>query len=158
MQKEITYKHYSKEEINFIKENYKGNKESILFLANKLNRSKFSIQSKVESLSIVNKRKREKLYSIELLTKREQEVLELLYKGLNSKEIAEKLSISITTARTHKNTILYKKDVNSVHELLAKRISELENNTLTVLEKKFLTDKFLLKIKQTIEEVLESEV
>ena len=31
MQKEITYRPYSKEEINFIKENYKGNKESILF-------------------------------------------------------------------------------------------------------------------------------
>ena len=31
MQKEITYRPYSKEEINFIKENYKGNKERILF-------------------------------------------------------------------------------------------------------------------------------
>lgn len=157
MQKEITYSHYSKEEVSFIKENYKGNKESILFLAKKLNRSKFSIRHKLEMLGIVNQQKREKVYNISPLTAKEQEILELLYKGLNSKEIAQKLSISITTARTHKNSILFKMDVNSVHELLAKRIKDLENNALSILSKKVLADNFLLKIKQKFEEVLESE-
>lgn len=66
---------------------------------------------------------RETLYT---LTKRENEVYQLLLKGLNITEIAEKLDLSYTTVHTYRTFIYQKKGVSTIQQLLAQRIKELE--------------------------------
>lgn len=56
----------------------------------------------------------------ELISKREQEVLELLSKGFLYKEIAEKLSISISTVKRHLNSIYAKLQVQNKVEAVNK--------------------------------------
>lgn len=56
----------------------------------------------------------------ELLSKREQEVLELLSKGFLYKEIADKLSISISTVKRHLNSIYNKLQVQNKVEAVNK--------------------------------------
>lgn len=77
------------------------------------------------------------------LTEREKEILKLLYKGLNSSNIADRLCIARSTAKTHITNVLAKLNVHSMNELLAKRIEELENNQLSELSKNIITEKFL---------------
>lgn len=52
------------------------------------------------------------------LTKREKEVLQLVKDGLLSKEISDKLSISVHTVNTHRQRILEKLDVDNSHEAI----------------------------------------
>jgi DNA-binding NarL/FixJ family response regulator len=70
----------------------------------------------IEMLRMISK-KRQKEYeirhSIERLTRREKEVLQALAEGLDSKEIAQKLTITIETERTHMVNILNKLEVHS---------------------------------------------
>ena len=70
----------------------------------------------IEMLRMVS-RKRQQEYearrSIERLTPREKQVLEALAEGLDSKDIAEKLNITVETERTHMVNILGKLDVHS---------------------------------------------
>lgn len=120
------YRYYSKDEINFIIQNYTGEKQNVIDIANKLNRSVDSIRTQAFKHNLTKKYKREKLGYIEELTETEQAVLDLLYKGYSVKEIANELFVSVNTVKTHKTNILIKKDVNSVTELLSKRIAELE--------------------------------
>ena len=54
------------------------------------------------------------------LTKREKEILQMLYKGVNNKEIAGQLGKSIRTIETHRFNIMKKLGVNSVMELMKK--------------------------------------
>lgn len=56
----------------------------------------------------------------ELISKREQEVLELLSKGFLYKEIADKLSISISTVKRHLNSIYSKLQVQNKVEAVNK--------------------------------------
>jgi DNA-binding NarL/FixJ family response regulator len=56
----------------------------------------------------------------ELISKREQEVLELLSKGFLYKEIADKLSISISTVKRHLNNIYTKLQVQNKVEAVNK--------------------------------------
>ncbi len=51
--------------------------------------------------------------AIAKLTSREKEVLKALTEGLNGKEIAEKLNISVLTERNHMSSILAKLGVHS---------------------------------------------
>lgn len=53
------------------------------------------------------------------LTRRERELIDLLAKGLNSKEIAKRLYISKETVYTHRKNILAKTGVNNSAELMA---------------------------------------
>jgi two-component system nitrate/nitrite response regulator NarL len=53
---------------------------------------------------------------VEVLTHREREVLDLAAQGLTDKEIAEKLSISINTVKSHIRNVLSKLQVNTRHE------------------------------------------
>ncbi len=67
------------------------------------------------------------------LTKREKQILGLLVKGINNKEIASKLDKSIRTIETHRFNIMKKLKVNNVVELLKKveeerGLKELINN------------------------------
>jgi DNA-binding NarL/FixJ family response regulator len=70
----------------------------------------------IEMLRLVSREreeKREVLQAIEKLTSREKEILRSLAKGLESREIAEKLNITVETERTHMVNILHKLGVHS---------------------------------------------
>ncbi len=58
------------------------------------------------------------------LTMREREVLALLAKGLNNNEIAEHLSISLATSKTHVSSILSKLGVSNRAEAVAVAIQQ----------------------------------
>jgi DNA-binding CsgD family transcriptional regulator len=53
-----------------------------------------------------------------VLSKREIEILKSVYEGLSSKEIAEKLCISINTISNHRKNMLYKTKTNNCSELI----------------------------------------
>jgi len=70
----------------------------------------------IEMLRIVSRKRQEELEaqkSIDQLTRREREVLQALAEGLDSRDIAEKLHITVETERTHMVNILNKLDVHS---------------------------------------------
>lgn len=70
----------------------------------------------IEMLRVVSREreeKREALQAIEKLTSREREILRALAEGLESREIAEKLNITVETERTHMVNILHKLGVHS---------------------------------------------
>ena len=53
-----------------------------------------------------------------LLTKREMEILQLIRQGLLSKEIADRLNISIYTVNNHRKNILTKLKANNILEAI----------------------------------------
>lgn len=70
----------------------------------------------IEMLRMVSRKRQEEMEaqrSIDRLTRREREVLQALAEGLDSKDIAEKLHITVETERTHMVNILNKLDVHS---------------------------------------------
>lgn len=70
----------------------------------------------IEMLRMVSRKRQEEYEvrkSVDKLTRREKEVLQALAEGLDSKEIAEKLHITIETERTHMVNILNKLGVHS---------------------------------------------
>jgi two-component system nitrate/nitrite response regulator NarL len=70
----------------------------------------------LEMLRVVSRerqQKQEALQAIERLTPREIELLHALAEGLESREIAEKLNITVETERTHMVNILHKLGVHS---------------------------------------------
>ena len=70
----------------------------------------------VEMLRLVGRERQEELparRAVERLTPREKEVLQALAEGLESREIAEKLSVTVETERTHMVNILHKLGVHS---------------------------------------------
>lgn len=70
----------------------------------------------IEMLRMVSRKRQEEYEvqkAIEKLTRREREVLQALGEGLDSKEIAEKLHVTIETERTHVVNILNKLGVHS---------------------------------------------
>jgi DNA-binding NarL/FixJ family response regulator len=75
-----------------------------------------SIEEVVELLRLAGSRREEEheaRRAIARLTPREKEVLQALAEGLDSKEIAERLHISIETERNHMQSILAKLGVHS---------------------------------------------
>ena len=67
----------------------------------------------IEMLSWEGQHKQEALQAIETLTPREKEILRALAEGLESKQIAQKLNISVDTEHTHMVNILHKLGVHS---------------------------------------------
>jgi DNA-binding NarL/FixJ family response regulator len=70
----------------------------------------------VEMLRLVGRERQEEhaaRQAVERLTPREKEVLQALAEGLESREIAEKLNVSVETERTHMVNILHKLGVHS---------------------------------------------
>ena len=70
----------------------------------------------IEMLRMVSRQRQEQTEAqraIDRLTRREREVLQALSEGLDSKDIAEKLSITVETERTHMVNILNKLGVHS---------------------------------------------
>jgi DNA-binding NarL/FixJ family response regulator len=64
-------------------------------------------------LSLERQQKREALQAIQRLTSREKEILWALAGGLESKQIAQMLNITVETERTHMDNILHKLGVHS---------------------------------------------
>ncbi|MEK6531879.1 MAG: response regulator transcription factor [Deltaproteobacteria bacterium] len=56
--------------------------------------------------------------SFDILSNREKEVLKLIADGSRNKDIAEKLFISVSTVKTHRNKIMKKLKVNDVASLM----------------------------------------
>jgi DNA-binding NarL/FixJ family response regulator len=54
----------------------------------------------------------------EKLTKREKQIIQLVIEGLSSKEISEKLSVSVKTVETHRGNIYKKLNVKNIAELI----------------------------------------
>jgi len=70
----------------------------------------------IEMLRMVSRQRQEQLEAqraIDRLTRREREVLQALAEGLDSKDIAEKLHVTVETERTHMVNILNKLGVHS---------------------------------------------
>jgi DNA-binding NarL/FixJ family response regulator len=59
-----------------------------------------------------------------VLTSREREVLQLLTEGKTTKQIAQKLHVSVKTVETHRQQIMNKLDIHSVAELTKYAIRE----------------------------------
>ncbi|MHB1278321.1 MAG: response regulator transcription factor, partial [Bacteroidia bacterium] len=59
-----------------------------------------------------------------ILTRREKEILELIYKGMPTAEIAERLFISPYTVETHRRNLLSKTDTRNATQLINKAIEK----------------------------------
>lgn len=59
------------------------------------------------------------LFRQEHLSVREKEILQMISKGLISKEIADKLFISVNTVNTHRQRIIEKLNVSNTHEAIS---------------------------------------
>ena len=70
------------------------------------------------------------------LTKTEKIVYELLLQGYNTKEISEKLFISLPTSKVHRNNILKKTKTKSIHKLLANELTTMEKE-LTIVKNQY---------------------
>jgi len=64
------------------------------------------------------------IIKLNTLTTREKEILHLIAKGKTDKEIADKLFISICTAKKHRNNMITKIGVNNTVELVAFAVEE----------------------------------
>lgn len=62
--------------------------------------------------------------SPQLFTKREAEILHCIIQGMDNREIAVELNLSVPTIRTHHKSILQKAACSTVNELLIKAIRE----------------------------------
>ncbi len=56
----------------------------------------------------------------EAITAREQQIIELISKGFNSPQIAERLNISVRTIDTHRANAMRKLDVNNAEDMVIK--------------------------------------
>lgn len=65
-----------------------------------------------------------KALPINLFSKRELQIFKMIADGMDSKEIAEKLFISVFTVNTHRKNILNKSACNNAVELVARGIGE----------------------------------
>ena len=72
------------------------------------------------------------------LTRREKEVLALMLKGFSCKRIAEEMNIAISTTLQYRSNVLLENCCDSVSELLAMRIKELEDELKEVRDIKEL--------------------
>ena len=61
------------------------------------------------------------------LTRREKEVLDLMLKGFSCKRISEEMNIALSTTLQYRSNVLLENCCDSVSELLAMRIKELED-------------------------------
>jgi len=67
---------------------------------------------------------REDRSAFSLLSAREREVLQLVAEGASTKEIGDRLSVSVKTVETHRRQIMEKLDLHSVAELTKYAIRE----------------------------------
>ena len=66
--------------------------------------------------SVIGRKKSKHSTSAEILSSREKEIMQLIRQGKRSKEIAEKLTLSINTVNRHRQNIFQKLNVNNALE------------------------------------------
>jgi DNA-binding NarL/FixJ family response regulator len=94
-----------------------GRLKKVFVIASEIKEITPSVIQVLPSLSENVKKKRMML--LYHFTPREQQVLHLIAKGHTNNEIAEKLIISITTARKHRNNLILKSKVKNTAALVA---------------------------------------
>lgn len=89
---------------------------------------RFFLSSKISSLVIQDyvslQKKSLRIRSLSILTEREREILQLIAEGLNNKEIAQKLNLSLKTVMVHRNNIMNKLDIHSQAKLIRFALKE----------------------------------
>jgi len=73
---------------------------------------------------VSTKKKRLKLKSVSILTPREREILQLIAEGVNNKEIARRLNLSLKTVFVHRNNIMQKLDIHTQAQLIRFALKE----------------------------------
>ena len=64
------------------------------------------------------------MYTLQLLTPREKEVLDLSVRGLDCRQIAFQLGISVNTVKKHRSRLIGKTGVSSMVELASRMTGE----------------------------------
>lgn len=89
---------------------------------------RFFLSAKISSFVIqdyaARKKKSIQLRSISILTERERQVLQLIAEGLNNKDIAKALKLSLKTVLAHRNNIMQKLDIHNQAQLIRFAIKE----------------------------------
>lgn len=96
-----------------IREVYEGR----YFLSSKI--SSFVIQDYIR-----RKKKSLQIKKAEVLTAREREILQLIAEGLNNKDIANQLNLSLKTVLVHRNNIMQKLDIHNQAQLIRFALKE----------------------------------
>lgn len=90
-------------------------------------KGKFYLGSKISDFVVheyASKKKGVQLKSLSILTPRERELLQLIAEGLNSKDIAQKLNLSVKTVLVHRNNIMQKLDMHTQAQLIRFALKE----------------------------------
>ena len=92
-----------------------------------VNAGRYFLSSKISSFVIQDyvsrKKKKTRKYTVQL-TSREREVLQLIAEGVNNKEIAQKLNLSLKTVFAHKNNMMQKLDIHNQAQLIRFALKE----------------------------------
>lgn len=93
-----------------------------------VNAGRYFLSSKISSFVVQDyvsrKKKSVHVKSTSALTSREREILQLIAEGLNSKDIAKKLDISLKTILVHRNNIMQKLDIHNQAHLIRFALKE----------------------------------
>lgn len=92
-------------------------KDELIECINSVLADKVYYDPKLE-VSAINLHQKDNFVKQFAVSPRELDVINLICKGLNSQEIAQKLSVSIETVKTHRKNIYFKLGVTSVFELI----------------------------------------
>ncbi len=102
--------------------------DEIVHAIREVSEGRFFLSSKISSFVIqdyvASKKKAIQLRSVSILTDREREVLQLVAEGLNNKDIARKLKLSLKTVLAHRNNIMQKLDMHNQAQLIRFAIKE----------------------------------
>ncbi len=102
--------------------------DEIAHAIREVSEGRFFLSSKISSFVIqdyvASKKKSIQLRSISILTDREREVLQLIAEGLNNKDIARKLKLSLKTVLAHRNNMMQKLDIHNQAQLIRFAIKE----------------------------------
>ncbi|MFH1856496.1 MAG: response regulator transcription factor [Candidatus Omnitrophota bacterium] len=87
------------------------------FLSSKI--SSFVVQDYAQTM-----KNSARIKTTSILTDREIEILQLVSEGLNSKEVARKLNVSLKTVLVHRNNIMHKLDIHNQAQLIRFALKE----------------------------------
>jgi DNA-binding NarL/FixJ family response regulator len=99
--------------------------DEIVFGINEVYRGRYYLTPKISSYLVEDFLEREPGENhIAVLSSRERGILQLLAEGLNNKEIAEKLSLSVNTVHVHRNNIMKKLNIHRQADLIKYALKE----------------------------------
>jgi DNA-binding NarL/FixJ family response regulator len=99
--------------------------DEIVFGINEVYRGRYYLTPKISSYLVEDFLEREPgEHYLAALSSREKGILQLLAEGLNNKEIAEKLSLSLNTIHVHRNNIMKKLNIHRQADLIKYALKE----------------------------------